>query len=254
MQDNKKKNTPEEIFQFTGTRTQYELIVSALDMHSRLLAGQVETALYHPLVESNSEITEFTALRQALELLKKLSFPQFASNESDHNRGNNWAAFDIIQVIRNGLSWSKYPEGGRGVSFQEPMSFGKDKMPILLKYENGEAVRIRDQVNKTYFVRDELLEFFPKENFDIQDAVATLKKWKAAFDEQEAAMKETRELFGKEFYDKIMDSFKKPKGKKFRAPKTGDTSTVRITPEDLADPEKFFGKLLSDPVEEPKGT
>ena len=240
----KRENTQEELFQFTGTRVQFELIVAALDMHSRLLAGQVDTALYFPLVESNPNISDYEALRRSLVILKQVAFPQFDLNESNHYRGSSMTSFDCIQVIRNALSWSKYPEGGNGVNFSEPMMFGKEPPPYILKWEGGEAVRVRNEINRKYFLRDEFKSTVGTE--DLQDALALIKKWKTAHDQWETELAKARVAFGAESYDQIIEAAKKPSaGKKFRA-----QDTVVITEEDLASPEKFFGKLLADPPHE----
>lgn len=240
----KKKEEPQdELFQFTGTRKQMELIVESLDIVSRIKAGQVETALYWPLVEMR-ETTDYSALREALQALKRVAFPQDDLHASDHGRKDAWESSDTTQTIRNALSWSKYPEGGNGVNFSEPMMFGKEPHPYILKWEGGEAVRVRNEINRKYFLRDEFKSTVGTE--DLQDALALIKKWKTAHDQWETELAKARVAFGAESYDQIIEAAKKPSaGKKFRA-----QDTVTITEEDLASPEKFFGKLLADPPHE----
>ena len=108
----------------------------------------------------------------------------------------------------------------------------------------GEAVRVRNEINRKYFLRDEFKSTVGTE--DLQDALALIKKWKTAHDQWETELAKARVAFGAESYDQIIEAAKKPSaGKKFRA-----QDTVVITEEDLASPEKFFGKLLADPPHE----
>jgi hypothetical protein len=40
-------------------------------------------------------------------------------------------AHDIYEVMRNKISWDKYPQGGSGVNFSQPLQTSKEKLPIF---------------------------------------------------------------------------------------------------------------------------
>ena len=207
MTKKKEENTQEELFQLTANRKQFELISRGLELLSRVRAGQL-TYLRDELIGVEGVTKDYEALHNALEALHRTVFPQDAYNESNHSRKDCWECYDIQQVIRNGLSWSKYPEGDCTRSLDEPMLFGQEPHPYLMRWNGTEATRIRNQINKKYFLRDAFSDLI--KTSDLQDGIEILKKWKEAYDIQEEAMAEARKFFGEKSYDTIMDSFKTP--------------------------------------------
>lgn len=114
---------------------QAEIIQEALDLSSRLLSGhmqEIDNFLFrngyyggdtYPLISE----------------LKKAYFPDLDLNQNYgiyHNKTHEDAkiGYDIIQVLRHDISWYKYPNGGCGVNFHEPLPASKEDL-IKVKIE-----------------------------------------------------------------------------------------------------------------------
>lgn len=161
---------------------QAQTTVNALDFYARILAGQLdELGFIFRIKRAHKEI-DFEKLNSLVKELKETVFPELNQNSSSHNNDVEcWRAFDVKQTIRHTLAWDRDPDGGITVDFDEPMKFGDQQLPVMLKIKNGEIDRVKDQLNKRYYLTDQWQQLF--NTSDIQDAYKTVKKWKKAYDE-----------------------------------------------------------------------
>ena len=83
----------EETFQLTLNRKQLELISRGLECLSRLRAGQL-TYLRDELFDIPGTADSVTVYN-ALKALKKVIFPQYALNESNHGNKDCWECLPI---------------------------------------------------------------------------------------------------------------------------------------------------------------
>lgn len=133
------------------TSKQADVLVSALDLYSRILIGQFEEIAHLSLVHNVDMLPEKMMERhhQFSDELRKLkerllaiprngSFGIHSKKVSDLAR----VAYDIQQVVRNALAWERTPGGGIGVNFDRPMQTSSQKLPPakILKKDSGEAV------------------------------------------------------------------------------------------------------------------
>ena len=107
------------------TEKQAAVVVAALDLYTRVLIGQVE------MVE---EVLRWTypglsaeGLQQARDLMKSVKeqlwgFGPGASHgiHSPAVHDNARKAYDLLQVVRNGIALAKKPEGGFQVCYDVP--------------------------------------------------------------------------------------------------------------------------------------
>lgn len=133
------------------TGKQADVLVSALDLYSRILIGQFEEIAHLSLVYNVDMLPENMMERhhQFSDELRKLKERLLAIPRNGsfgiHSREVNDAArvaYDIQQVVRNALAWERTPEGGIGVNFDRPMQTGSQKLPpaTILKKDSEEMV------------------------------------------------------------------------------------------------------------------
>lgn len=117
--------------------TQANIIKEALDLYSRILAGQLEEIEY-TLRKYYYKHLDPEDRRKVETLMKEYKLCMFdwilqstnesigISNEELHD--NAKVAYDIIQVLRNKISWFKQPEGDILCSFDKPIKFGSHEL------------------------------------------------------------------------------------------------------------------------------
>ena len=120
-------------------KNQAEVISKALDLYSRIGAGQISEILWHPSVAEkmwvkNSNLSENQMnqklVRQLLDDIKRIIWG-YKPNE---NGGISMAeeidkiAYDLHQVIRHKIAWDGKPKGGNTVDFHKPMKYSKEEL------------------------------------------------------------------------------------------------------------------------------
>lgn len=169
------------LYQLTFNSEQAVLIARALDFWNRCHAGQLEELRFINLdVDSDEEI----------KALKKVLFPDLGPAASKFNFKYGREAFNLRKVIEHAVSWNEKPlQSGQlqTVNYDGPLDSWWETSPpaVMLVYEDKEAVRIRDEVNRTRFLGRELEDVIGTS--DIQEATKLIKKWKKAFDKCQAA-------------------------------------------------------------------
>jgi hypothetical protein len=130
------------------TKSQALLMVVALDLYSRIRAGQVSSIIpYVPSQQCSGQQppvpVDYQLVRELVDLLG------MAVNGS---RGANWGiaapqisetartAYDMLQVIRNRIAWDDHPEGGMTVNFDTPMFFSKTPPISIVLVDDGYSV------------------------------------------------------------------------------------------------------------------
>lgn len=99
------------------------IVEEALEFYSRIHMGQFEELgnFFH---KRNYNRDEF---RHLTDQLRRCVFPELQRNayygicDKKHLSDNARIAWDIQQVIRHGVSWKRYPNGGITVNFDPPM-------------------------------------------------------------------------------------------------------------------------------------
>ena len=114
---------------------QANTILKALDLYSRLQSGQISelscpfsSPFKEKILESNSSI------EKEIKNIKKKLFPELSLNESygifsKEIPEEAKIAYDILQVVRNKIAWTKTPHGGITVDFDTPLKSSKEDFP-----------------------------------------------------------------------------------------------------------------------------
>ncbi len=133
----KKKTTPPPKPQFTLTVNvnQAAVLIRALDFFSRIGIGQIEEVENMLRLEPHVLPGNGDAARAFLDAVKKQlmgldanqSWGIFHATVPDHYK----EAWDLQQVIRHKLSWTLHPEGGIGISFDEPLKSGSEPLATM---------------------------------------------------------------------------------------------------------------------------
>ena len=125
-------------YRLTLNTKQALVVVQALDLHSRLIAGQVEELGRRFRMEraSDPEMTleQLDRVDDAARLLKAVMFPELRGNaahgiHSDKIPDEARVAYDLLQVLRNRLAWDENPEGGIQVWFDDPTQTSYEEKP-----------------------------------------------------------------------------------------------------------------------------
>ena len=144
----------------TLTTKQADIVQEALDLYARIGLGQIDqiddclppinttpevgAGYYMHLTDLLAEAVrkmesgtnrDYNVMRRYYDLGQSLATgmhhnASFGVN-STHSNKNADIAFDIRDVIRHYRSWSRYPEGGMGVSFDKPMHWGSEPLPTI---------------------------------------------------------------------------------------------------------------------------
>lgn len=112
----------------TVTDKQADVLVKALELFSGLSMGQLDGLL--KFKDFQKDVNR-GALRSCLNLAKQLMFPELPDN-AYHGVGTCGdeadIAWDIHQVLRHKISWTRYPKGGSTVNFHEPFPYGSEPL------------------------------------------------------------------------------------------------------------------------------
>lgn len=110
---------------------QARVLIQALDLYSRLLAGQLDE-LNHLFVFNGN--IKYNAAEKQIDELKAILFPDLIAASSYGICGEKTPnaakiAFDIQQAVRNAVAWDKNPEGGFQVDFDKPYKTSNEPIP-----------------------------------------------------------------------------------------------------------------------------
>ncbi|TXH55019.1 MAG: hypothetical protein E6Q97_09720 [Desulfurellales bacterium] len=130
-------------YEIRMNRQQVAVVRQALEMYSRLLAGQIDTVMHDAFIDRyGSETWNYDSQKRICGELKAAVFPELRANAfygvgsrvyPQHN-----TAWDIMQVLRHRLAWDRHAEeGGQGdtnvVCFDRPICFGEEPLPTIRK-------------------------------------------------------------------------------------------------------------------------
>jgi len=112
---------------------QLNVIMEALDLHSRLLCGQLsEIENFLRFNYNKHNLLNHTKIHDAIYDIKEEFFPELRLGASHSIRSQETPpkaqiGYDIIQVARHIRAWSKNPEGGFQVDYQTPWKCGQEE-------------------------------------------------------------------------------------------------------------------------------
>lgn len=121
---------------------QAQIITAALEFYARISAGQWNELAELVLDIRDDEYCEKRdALANGLTELRRIAFPDLPSNASYGVASNPDAcrAWELYTVLRHRIAWTRQPEGGIAVCFNEPISFsGKPLAKCIVREVSGE--------------------------------------------------------------------------------------------------------------------
>lgn len=173
-------------FQWTINEKQGKLIAEALDFYARCQAGQLHVIREQCGSAFGGNLDAWEESSELLDKLKRVLFPDLSSGASDFGFEGGKELMSLRQSLRHGLSWQlNPPEPGRMLTtnYDEPITSWWDdpaEAAILHVYEGQEAVRIRDQANRTTKLAPDLGDILG--TTDLVEAESILKRWKAIVD------------------------------------------------------------------------
>jgi hypothetical protein len=109
------------------SEAQARTIINALDFYSRIGMGQFKEIKNVMFQSFGLELRDPNADVDAhIGALKKIYFPELLDAEyygifHPELCEESKISWDLIQVIRNGIAWTKYPDGGYTVDFGQPI-------------------------------------------------------------------------------------------------------------------------------------
>jgi hypothetical protein len=122
------------------SKEQASVMRNALEIYSRLRAGQINIALKDTFPEKfySQDYPDFNheTLEFMYEYIRAMVFPELSYNAS-YGVGHDVTgdiAWDLQQVIRHKLAWDRLKEEGKtqpdhyGVQYNEPMKFGTERL------------------------------------------------------------------------------------------------------------------------------
>lgn len=133
-------------YTLTMTEEQARVVSRACELYARLLYGQLDE-LNHELLlrESREDICARRELaNDFLMMLKQIYFPGLHGPGHSYGIGHDvvsdraWAAY---QAIRYTMAWHDHPEGGIGVHFDPPFSYGDEPLPVCQSIDEGSDMR-----------------------------------------------------------------------------------------------------------------
>lgn len=131
-----KAEPAEQQFVLTLTASQAQTLVEALDMFSRIGIGQIhEVENVVTRYGMDRKEHNYEAVRNALDFVRRelMGFEPGGSYGIFHKKVHNVFkdAWDLQQVIRYVLAWTKNPEGGFGVNFHDPLKSGESPLATM---------------------------------------------------------------------------------------------------------------------------
>jgi Zn-dependent M32 family carboxypeptidase len=132
------------MYNFKINKKQVEVISKALDLYSRIGAGQVNEILWHSSVAKkmwvkNDNLTEnkmdYKIVVKMLDDIKKIIWGYKPNEHGGISMAEETdkIAYDLHQVIRYKLAWDENSEGGLTVDFQKPMRYSEEKLAKINK-------------------------------------------------------------------------------------------------------------------------
>jgi hypothetical protein len=119
---------------------QLQVVQRALDLYFRIGMGQITEITAH-LIPPNKDVSEWCKRRDIvdsyLRVARRTAMPELSSDNSYYSihsieiDESNRIASDIHDVIRYTLAWERKPEGGFGVSWDEPFKRSNRPLPTL---------------------------------------------------------------------------------------------------------------------------
>jgi len=115
------------------TEKQATVVVAALDVYSRILIGQTEN-VEHVLTWAYMEKISLRKIEEARALLNRVKHVIWGFhpgesfsilNDEVHDEARQ--AYDLMQVVRNGVARFKKPEGGVSVVYDQPHQTSKEE-------------------------------------------------------------------------------------------------------------------------------
>lgn len=112
---------------------------TALEFYARMMIGQWQEIGTHCLDFADDDYCEKKEkLDEGLAKLRPIAFPDLPADLSASHGvmavDKALSAWEIYEVLRNRLAWTKNPEGGWSVDFQKPISFsGKELVKCTVK-------------------------------------------------------------------------------------------------------------------------
>lgn len=173
-------------FQWNINEKQGKLIEQALDFYARCRAGQLRVIREECGTVRGKDIDAWLASDPLIEALTRMLFPDLPRGAGDFNYEGGKELMNLRQSLRHGLNWQlNPPEPGRMLttSLDEPITSWWDdpkEAAILHVYEGQEAVRIRDQADRTTRLAPDLEAILGTS--DLKQAEAILKEWKEIVD------------------------------------------------------------------------
>lgn len=122
-------------------------INAALEFYARIMVGQWQEIGERCLDLADDDYCDKKEkLDKGLAKLRPIAFPDLPADLSA-SRGvtavdKALSAWEIYEVLRHRLAWTRYPEGGWGVDFQKPISFsGKELVKCTVKEDSEGTLR-----------------------------------------------------------------------------------------------------------------
>jgi len=119
---------------------QARAILKALEFYERLSMGQVNELAHHFISPFSDKINDENKyiIEEMSEKIKKEVFPELDSNSSFGIFSKNVSddakiMYDIQQVLRHCVAWSKNPSGDIFVDYDTPLQSSKEDMPVAKK-------------------------------------------------------------------------------------------------------------------------
>jgi hypothetical protein len=170
------------LYQLTLSSRQMSLVAKAVDLWDRTLGGQFHDLEYE--LKSRAPAQSCQQIEDLLEQLHIVVFPKLGPGGGDFTFPGGKLAFNIRKTIEHAVSWHERPPGDnqpfRTVNYDGPISGwweGEPEAKVMV-YEGDEAVRIRDQVNRSTRLWGAFSELIGTE--DVAEATKRVAAWKAA--------------------------------------------------------------------------
>jgi hypothetical protein len=125
-------------YTLTLNEKQAQILVSALDLYSRIGIGQFEEVLQVYDRDLKLDHDQRERIRKALNVAKGEAGHPSNGSYGIHNpevRGEFRTAYDIQQVVRNRLAWDRKPQGDITVDFDKPDRIGTEPLAKCAKEE-----------------------------------------------------------------------------------------------------------------------
>ena len=120
------------------------MVSRALELYARLRCGQWDELIELCVPRSREDFCiKRDFLMPALMDARCIAFPELTKS-----RGHSYGvgsfedadlAWEVYEVLRNKIAWTRHPEGGSGVNFDPPMSFRGSELATCSTREVSES-------------------------------------------------------------------------------------------------------------------